>query len=393
MSNPTGFDAVVVGAGIHGAGVAQALSARGYRVLVLEQAEAAFGSSSRSSKLIHGGLRYLESGQFALVHECLQERTRLLKLAPDLVQLKPFHIPVYHDTSRSSATLFAGLSLYAVLGKFARGTGFHRLLRRHWSQLDGLREEGLKAVYCYHDAQTDDRLLTQAVLNSAQDLGAELRCPARFVDACLDAQGVTLHYHHQGQLQECRAAVLVNAAGPWVNEVLGKIQPQAVGMAFDWVQGAHLVLDTPLSAGMYYLEAPQDRRAVFVMPWYGKLMIGTTEHHYEGDPAQVRPLPEEEVYLRQVLGHYFPHKAEAEMIDAFAGLRVLPREEGAAFSRPRDTRLLMNQEPNGRALSIYGGKLTTYRLTAEKVVRRLAAVLPPARRQGDTRKIKLQRPA
>jgi glycerol-3-phosphate dehydrogenase len=386
------YDAVVIGAGIHGAGVAQALAARGYRVLVLEQNQPAFGSSSRSSKLIHGGLRYLETAQFALVHECLQERTRLLKLAPDLVELKPFHIPIYGDTTRSSATILAGLSLYALLGQFARGTGFHRVGKRHWSRLDGLQTGGLKSVFCYHDAQTDDRLLTRAVLNSAQEMGAEVQCPARFSRAQVAGRGVTLRYLYQGQEHECRSSVLVNAGGPWVNEVVGKIQPRPAAMAFDWVQGTHLILESRVNAGLYYLEAPQDRRAVFVMPWYGKLMIGTTESHYQGDPAQVRPLDTEVDYLRQVLAHYFPDKGDAPLVEAFAGLRVLPKEEGAAFARPRDTRLLMNEETNGRVLSIYGGKLTTYRLTAERVVQRLAAVLPPARRQGDTREIRLHRP-
>lgn len=387
------YDAVVVGAGIHGAGVAQALTARGYSVLVLEQYEPAFGSSHRSSKLIHGGLRYLESAQFALVHECLQERSRLLQLAPDLVELKPFHIPLYGDTRRSATTLWAGLSLYAVLGQFARGTGFHTVPRRKWSQLDGLKGEGLRKVFCYHDAQTDDRLLTMAVLNSAREMGAELACPARFLGADADGDGVTVRYEAGGQGRECRAAVLVNAAGPWVNQVLERVAPLSSQMDFDWVQGTHLILDERVEAGLYYLEAPQDGRAVFVMPWYGKLMVGTTESRFQGDPAQVMPLPEEEAYLRQVLRHYFPAKAEAQQVEAFAGLRVLPREEGAAFSRPRDTRLWLNSEKDGRVLSIYGGKLTTYRLTAERVVQRLAAVLPPARRQGDTRKIRLYRPA
>jgi len=168
----TDVDIVVVGAGIQGAGVAQAAAAAGYSVLLLEQTGIASGTSSRSSKLIHGGLRYLESGQFRLVRECLRERALLLRNAPSFVRLAPHYIPVYRETRRRPLLLRAGLSLYAVLGGLHPEVRFRQLPRSAWSDLDGLNQDGLQAVFRYFDAQTDDAALTRAVVSSAQSLGA-----------------------------------------------------------------------------------------------------------------------------------------------------------------------------------------------------------------------------
>src|SRR5690348_5504075 len=141
------YDVIVVGAGIHGAGVAQAAVAAGQKVMLLEKESPAHGTSSRSSKLIHGGLRYLESGQFHLVRESLLERALMLKNAPELVRLRPFHIPLYQDTRRKPWQIMLGLSMYSVLGGFKRGCRFGMINRSEWSQLDGLKTDNLKAVF------------------------------------------------------------------------------------------------------------------------------------------------------------------------------------------------------------------------------------------------------
>ncbi|MEE8428710.1 MAG: FAD-dependent oxidoreductase, partial [Gammaproteobacteria bacterium] len=173
----------IIGGGIHGVGVAQRAAAQGYTVLVVEKTGLAAGTSSRSSKLIHGGLRYLESAQFGLVKECLRERSILLQIAPELVRLQPFMIPVYRKTRRRPWQLRLGLGLYALLGGMAKENRFTTIPRRNWDQLDGLSTAGLEKVYRYRDAQTDDALLTRAVMNSAQELGAELAMPANFLGA------------------------------------------------------------------------------------------------------------------------------------------------------------------------------------------------------------------
>jgi glycerol-3-phosphate dehydrogenase len=383
------YDVVVIGAGIHGAGAAQAAAARGHRTLVLEQVAPAAGTSSRSSKLIHGGLRYLESGQFNLVRESLAERELLLQIAPELVRRVPFYLPVYRHTRRRPWQLCLGLSLYTLLAGFGPGTGFRRLARGEWSDLDNLDTRGLDAVYEYHDAQTDDAALTHAVLASAQALGAQLLCPARFVSARRSNQGHRVVFAHEGRERECTTRALINAAGPWINTVLENIEPRPAPLAIELVQGTHIVLDAPLRRGIYYVEAPRDGRAVFVMPWKGKTLVGTTESAYHGDPVQVAPLTGEIEYLQETRSAYFTGISGA-VIEAYAGLRVLPAGRGRHFHRPRETVLHPDDAARPRLVTIYGGKLTTYRRTSAKVLDMLGSALPAPRSPADTATLPLK---
>ncbi|HEB59114.1 MAG TPA: FAD-dependent oxidoreductase [Gammaproteobacteria bacterium] len=387
MSAPD-YDLIIVGAGIQGAGIAQAAAAAGYRVLLLEQTAVAAATSSRSSKLIHGGLRYLESMQFGLVRKSLRERDILLDIAPHLVELVPFYIPVYKETTRRPWQLRLGLSLYALLGGLERRDRFRVLSRREREVLRGIRQQGLQTVYQYWDAQTDDAALTRAVVVSAEALGAELHCPARFQQAEVDAGQVRLVYGEAGREVQVSARVLINTAGPWVGDVMSRIEPSVPPRAVDLVQGAHLVIDVPAPEGVFYVEAPRDRRAVFVMPWQGKTLIGTTETLFEGDPASVAPTDAERDYLLDVWRHYFPDSGET-VIDAFAGLRVLPRSEKSVFNRARDT-VFQTSHPGNRVLTLYGGKLTGYRATAEEALGYLQSMLPPATPRADTRTLRLE---
>lgn len=384
----TSFDVVVIGAGIHGAGCAQAAAAAGYSVQVLEKSGVAAGTSCRSSKLIHGGLRYLESGQVNLVRESLHERDTLLRIAPDLVHLVPFHIPVYRRTRRSRLAIRTGLTIYALLDNLRAHSRFTQLPRGEWSSLDGLDTHELKAVYRYQDAQTDDARLTQAVMRSAQSLGAELLCPAEFTGARPAADGYQVRYRDARGEHECLTRALINAAGPWVTIVLGRFDSAPPQPAVDLVQGAHIVLDNALHRGIYYLEA-EDRRAVFVMPWRGMSLVGTTETPFHGDPGAVRPRPEEVAYLTRTFERYFPqHKAPLR--DQFAGLRVLPRGAGAAFGRSRETLYLTDAPDRPRLVSVIGGKLTGYRAAAERVMALLRPALPARAPRGDTRALPLR---
>jgi len=390
----TAVDVAVVGAGIHGAGMAQAAAAAGHSVVLLEQTAIAAGTSSRSSKLIHGGLRYLETGQFHLVRESLHERTLLLSLAPELVQLRRFHVPIYRATRRRPWQLTLGLSLYGLLAGCSRGAAFGLVPRRHWGELDGLATEGLQHVFHYQDAQTDDRALTRAVVFSAQSLGAQLLCPARCLGATLTDQAVQLRYREAGgREQECHARVLVNAAGPWADDFARSITPTIPIPAIERVQGSHLVLPLQLQAGCYYLESPRDGRAIFALPWQGRLLLGTTETRHRGDADHCSPSPAEESYLLGVLKHYFPAWRSPAAVAArtsFAGLRVLPRGPGHAFHRSRETLLLTDRERTPRVLSIYGGKLTTWRAVAQRAMTRIAASLPMRRARAHTDRLRLQ---
>jgi glycerol-3-phosphate dehydrogenase len=390
------YDVVVVGGGINGAGVAQAAAAAGHSVLLLEKRALASGTSSRSSKLIHGGLRYLESREFALVREGLRERSLLLRLAPDLVTLRPFFIPVFRHTRRRPWLVRTGLSLYATLGRLRSDVRFQTVPRKRWDALDGLTTEDLQAVYRYWDAQTDDGLLTAAVWKSASGLGAELALPAEFVGAELNNDGSAIYYRVGPDEFACQARVLVNAAGPWVNGVLARIEPRPPEQPIDLVQGTHIEVTGQLEQGIYYVEVPRDGRAIFAMPWKNHILVGTTETKFRGDPDDVQPLRAEKSYLLRVLVRYFPHyAADARVLNSFAGLRVLPTGPGHAFHRSRETILVTDREgrhDRPRVLSIYGGKLTSWRATAAKVMSRIAGALPERKPVADTRSLPLSPP-
>ncbi|MGK0298026.1 MAG: glycerol-3-phosphate dehydrogenase [Gammaproteobacteria bacterium] len=386
-------DLVIIGGGIHGAGVAQAAAASRYSVLLLEQSGIASGTSSRSSKLIHGGLRYLESLELSLVKESLHERRLLLKLAPDLVKLVPFNIPVYKSTRRRPWQIRLGLGLYALLGGLQQDNRFKKIARSHWEGLDGLSTTDLQAVYQYQDGQTDDASLTRAVIRSAQSFGAEIVIPGKFVSANIRPGEIEYEYLMNGQCITGKARVLVNAAGPWVNHVHKQITPHVAGQAIELVRGTHISIAGSIKSGIFYLESPEDGRAVFVMPRDGNILIGTTEELFlDTDPANVKPTEKEQEYLLRVLRYYFPEFTSAglEIIQSsFAGLRVLPLGKGKAFKRSRETILIADNNNNPRRINIYGGKLTTYRSTAEKVMLRLAASLPETRKFADTRELVL----
>lgn len=388
--NDFDFDLVIVGAGIHGVGIAQAAAAAGHSVLVLERQTIAAGTSSRSSKLVHGGLRYLEQFDLKLVRESLVERERLLKLAPTLVKLVPFYIPIYRNTRRRPWEIRVGLSLYALLGGLHAHTRFHSVPQRNWNRLDGLQREGLQAVFQYWDAQTDDAALTRAVMSSALSLGAQLSVNSSFTHAEIDALGCTLTFSEAREQRRLRCRVLVNAAGPWVNQVADRITPTPVKAGVDLVQGTHLVMDQAIVDGIFYVEAPSDGRAVFIMPWHEhSTLVGTTETLFKDpDPATVRPLATEQDYLLTVLRRYFP-TAPTQIRTSFAGLRVLPKDSKRAFRRSREILLLTDRPRRPRLLSVYGGKLTSYRADAARALRLIRTALPARPPKGDTRRLPL----
>lgn len=385
------YDLVIIGAGIHGAGIAQAASARGWSVLVVDKGEVAGGTSSKSSKLIHGGLRYLETLQFKLVYECLRERRLLLRNAPDLVQMKPFYIPVYRKSRRSALWIRLGLMLYALLGGLGKYARFASVPKHAWPQLHGLNTEELVHVFRYYDAQTDDAALTRAVLNSAQTLGAQVLCNTAVEHVLADQDFYHVILEDSQQPIRCRA--LVNAAGPWVNKVAALVEPAVKQLPIELVQGSHLILDIEAPDGCFYLESEDDGRAVFVLPWYGKVMVGTTETPCSDIAGECQPQQEEVDYLLRVFNAYFPEYGATanNIVETMAGLRVLPQAEaGAAVAnkRSRETRFwVAGKQP--LYLAVYGGKLTSYRATSEKVVKKLAKVLPQREMAAETEKLTL----
>jgi len=383
------YEVLVIGGGIHGAGVAQAAAAAGYHTLLLEKNNWATGTSSKSSKLIHGGLRYLQSGDFRLVWECLRERELLLRNAPQLVQRRSFYLPVYRGSNYRSWQIALGLSLYSLLAGCGQHSRFKRLNKAFWRrQLPGLTQVGLQQVFCYQAAQTDDRLLTQAVAHSARRLGARTLTHSAFINPQRYNHGYRVVYQQAQQESEITARVLVNAAGPWVTEINRRIYPTPPELPVTLVQGTHLVIKGNISEQGYYLEAPSDHRAVFALPWGQNTLLGTTETLFEGNPDEVSPLAAEEHYLLAVLNHYFPAYSP-QVLERFAGLRVLPESKYPFFTRSRETQLLCDKPRQPGVITIYGGKLTSYRATAAKVVRLLARNIATRKPIADTRKLTL----
>ena len=383
----TQYDIIIIGGGIHGAGCAQAAAAQGYSCLLLEKYPVpAQGTSSRSSKLIHGGLRYLESRQFSLVKECLYERRLLLENAPELVKLVPFYIPVYKHSKRSPLLIRIGLMLYYLLG----GGRFKRIHADQWPALDNISTTDLIAVYQYWDAQTDDVKLTTAVIKSAQILGAEICMNANVQNIQRDSNGYLLNYTFNNESRECHAQCVINATGPWINQLIQRIHPEPDIQNIDLIAGTHLVLPGNLDKGIYYLESPTDGRAIFVAPWKNHILIGTTETLFSGSPDEIEPTSEEIEYLLSIYNHYFNKQlTRTDVIESFAGCRVLPISESSAFSRPRDTTILTDNPDEPHLFSIYGGKLTAYRATAESIIMQIQSVLGERDIKAHTRNLKL----
>jgi glycerol-3-phosphate dehydrogenase len=386
MSNRR-YDVAIIGGGIQGAGISQAVAAAGYSCLILEKSDWASATSRCSSKLIHGGLRYLESAQWSLVRESLKEREILLNIAPDLVKPKKFFIPIYRHSQRRPWQIRIGLILYWLFNFRGKYRQFGTLSKQQWPSIEGLETKNLQTVFWYWDAQTDDRLLTEAVIASAEKLSATAINNACLQNAEKEPEGYRLNIQQSDQQQTYYCRVLINATGPWINQTLSTITPNPETLAVDFVQGAHVILDSPICEHILYLESPDDQRAIFVMPWQGKTLLGTTETLFSGNPDDAQASSKEEAYLLRTLKYHFPTHIP-KIIDRFAGIRVLPKRQGNVFSRPRET--LFHSAPNHpKLISVYGGKLTGYRASAEKALEIIQEKLGERTRKANTKSLKL----
>ena len=380
------FDVCVIGGGIQGAGIAQAAALSGLSVALLEKSDWGAGTSSKSSKLIHGGLRYLESFEIGLVRESLKERRTLLNIAADIVKPNWFYLPVYKNSQHKPWQLSIGLTLYRILAGRKNLAGFKRLRRSQWSQLEGLNTANLQTVFAYQDAQTDDQALTRRVALSAQTEGATLLCPATVISAEKTHKGYSIDLNIDGERKTIYCRYLVNASGPWINPVAKTIQPKPPMVSVDLIQGTHIEFNEQLSDKCFYLEAQQDHRAIFVMPYKGGTLLGTTEKVFSGDPDQVQPSAEEIEYLLEVIRYHFPH-FHHKPTKAWAGLRVLPASDSNPFSRSREVQYAESES----YLAVYGGKLTGYRATAEIAIKKIikSMGLEGRRKVKDSSKVKI----
>lgn len=407
-------DVVVIGGGIQGVGVAQAAAAKGYTVHLLERGQFGEATSSQSSKLIHGGLRYLETAQFSLVKECLRERQILLEIAPHLVKLEPIHIPIYNNLIRNSNNdsttnvalspsynrphkgnqrpgwqIRCGLWLYDRLSG-SHAPRHHKLSSTDIAQLDQLNTQHVKQVYRYYDAQTDDVALTRAVMLSARTLGAHCEQAAEVTQIDIGNNPSTVTYQQSGREHQLRCRLVINCSGPWVNQTLARTTPKPTPIALELVQGSHLLLSGTGIQQHFYVQHPADKRAIFALPWQGQLLLGTTETPISS-ATEANCTPTEEAYLLSALHHYFACR-NYRIERRFCGIRVLPQTIQEAFSRPRDTlikAIYTADQTQLKLLTVAGGKLTTYRSTAEKVLQQLSGHLPAASAIANTATLKL----
>ncbi len=390
-------DVLIIGGGIHGAGCAQALASRGYSTILIESGQIGHGTSSRSSKLIHGGLRYIETGQFSLVRKSLRERATLEKIAPDLIHSRQFLLPIYRHNRLKRWQLILALCIYSLLGGLRKNTRFKRLSKTEQNNLTGLKKDDLIAVYQYWDAQTNDLALTQAVIHSAKQYGCQVFEQTTFIKASqLTSKTIQVQTRKNQQTVNIDCQLLINAAGPWIEKVQAQIDFARPGPEVDLVQGTHLEYDQAISDDIFYLESPDDHRPVFIMPWQGGTLIGTTEVQHHGNPANSLPTEAEIHYLKKVLFHYFP-RYQGQFIQAWSGLRVLPKQPHKTNVRrfakqARETVLHVDNSYSPRVISIYGGKLTAYRATAKSVADLAAKHLGKAKKLSDTSIMPLQSP-
>ncbi len=379
------YDLLIIGGGITGAGIARDAALRGLKVLLVEKTDIAAGTSSKSSKLIHGGLRYLQQAAFGLVFESLNERTLLLQLAPHLVRPMKFLVPAYRGRYPGRFMLHCGLLLYDSLAKFA-GPGQHRMYHSNelLAQEPGLRSESLTGGVTYFDSSTDDARLTLENALDARMLGAKILTYAKVVGFVprskngAGIEGVELRDELDPNIgATVRAKVTVNATGPWSDRLLA-LMPQESTPLLRPTKGTHLVLDAarlPVRHAVV-MTAPQDKRVLFAIPWpdlarpsASRTILGTTDTDYKGDLDRVKTSAADVEYLLTCANHYFPQAKlqPADVLATWAGLRplVMPNADGLSASQiSREHRILIHPG----LLTIVGGKLTTYRRMAAEVV-------------------------
>lgn len=408
----TAFDILVIGGGISGAAVARDAARRGFRTALVEAADFAWGTSSRSSRLVHGGLRYLEHFEFDLVFEASQERRTLLRIATHLVRPLEFHFPIFRDGRIGRRKLDAGMWLYDALSLF-RNIGRHQMLDTEamLAREPRLRAEGLLGGARYFDAQVDDARLVITTILAALEAGATVanRAEAVRVDAS-DWPGhrALVRDVESGREVEVDALAVVNATGAWAEQTLDRVTADPHGSGAG--EGAasavrirpsrgthiHVARERVGHSGALIFEAPRDGRVMFILPWREDLtLIGTTDEFFDGAPHEVAATPADIAYLLEATNRLFPASklGPEDVISAWAGLRplVAPAADGAgegAVSREFE----VHQHPPG-VFTLSGGKLTSHRHMAEETVDRVQAFLAPAgveaHRKADTDKVPL----
>jgi len=406
------FDLIVVGAGINGAGIARDAAMRGLRVLLLDKGDISSGTTQWATRLIHGGLRYLEHYEFALVRESLRDREAILHIAQHLVKPLGFLVPIYDRSSRGPLMIRLGMNVYDALS-YDKSMDRHKMLSRKKvrDREPGLNPEGLKAAAFYYDAQVEyaERVAVENAI-SARDHGATIITYAKVERLIIengDVNGVEFTDGFGGERYTAHAPVTVNVTGPWVDEVLADLQrpgtDENVGRFMGGTKGSHLIVDPFPSAPegeALYVEARKDGRPYFIVPWNGRYLIGTTDLRYEGDLDYVSASEDEIQYLLDETNYVIPDAklSREDVLYTYAGVRPLPYNPEGETGGVTRSHVVFDHAKGGSAaggkvqsqsaelpqvgglLSIIGGKLTTYlnlsRQTVDTVYKKLDRPAP-----------------
>jgi glycerol-3-phosphate dehydrogenase len=376
-------DVLVIGGGITGAAIARDAALRGFRTALVDKGDFGGGTSSHSSRLIHGGLRYLEQRDFHLVLEASRERRVLLGIAPHLVRPLPFLFPVYRGARVPAWQVRAGMWLYDLLAAF-RNVRMHRWLSRKavLRAEPGLREKDLRGAGLYYDAQTDDARLVLATMRSAAQAGALVANYAEVSGVLRPdgrVRGATVRDALTGTTLTARALLVVNASGPWADEVRRLDDPRAQPL-LRLTRGAHVSVPRQRLGNTHAvtLTSPIDGRVMFLLPWGAQSYIGTTDtdEHASPPPDDVDATAEDVIYLLRSANAFFPNArlTPQDVVATWAGLRTLLRPDHALPPSEVSREHRIVESPSG-LLTIAGGKLTTHRVMARDMVDRVAARL------------------
>jgi len=373
------FDIFVIGGGINGCGIARDAAGRGFSVCLAEMNDLASGTSSWSSKLVHGGLRYLEHYEFRLVREALSEREVLLKSAPHIIWPMRFVLP-HHKGLRPAWLLRLGLFIYDHIGKreLLRGTTTVDLKTSVVGKpLKPLFSKGFE----YSDCWVNDARLVVLNAMDAAERGAIIKTRTQCVSA-KRANGIweiRTKNTETGEIEECTATLLVNAAGPWVDKVLGEALGRNDAQNVRLVQGSHIVVPKLHDHGRAYIFQNADERIIFALPYeQDYTLIGTTDQDYEGNPSDVEITEKEIDYLCDAASEYFEKPIEKnDIVWTYSGVRPLYDDGATAAQEATRDYVLRDDSPGGEPsiINIFGGKITTYRRLAESMMERIEDIL------------------
>ena len=379
------FDIFIIGGGINGAGIARDASGRGLKVYLAEKGKVGSATSSWSSKLIHGGLRYLENYEFKLVAESLREREVITQIAPSITKPLPFVIP-HTKKLRSKLLIRLGLFLYDNLGGKTKIPKSSKVIfaRQYQNILQSKFTEGFR----YYDVQVDDKKLVEMNIDNAKKMGAIIAEDTKVINANRidNYWEITLNNN-----EKIKSKILINAAGPWINETVNNVLKINAKKSIRLVRGSHIITKKLYEDEVAFTLQNEDNRVVFVIPYKGEYsLIGTTEVDVD-TPDNPSISNEEKIYLINTINnHFIKQISQEDIVETYSGIRPLIEDFKDATKVTRDYIFDLNEgESKAPLLNIYGGKLTTYRKLAENVLLALNKYIPVNKKNSWTAKQKL----